>query len=145
MQMKEEETDIREQMTGFRASNANLLTQTFLKRNICEKSLSKRASSSSAPLLLLLRVLLRGDICSVGPQDAELASPSSPNLIRTKNEGRRCVAPCCMPDLDHRKKESHLGMDRCRGRRIHGGAAPLRLGAGAVQPGRGILLRSIQG
>jgi len=27
----------------------------------------------------------------VGPQDAELASPSSPNLIRTKNEGR-CVA-----------------------------------------------------
>ncbi|KAM4719177.1 phospholipid-transporting ATPase ID-like [Anableps anableps] len=124
---------------------AEVLAAAFcLKRNICEKSLSKMASSSSAPLLLLLRVLLRGDVCSAGPQDTELASPSSPNLIRTKNEGRRRAAPRRMPDLVRRKNEAHLGTDGCRGRRVprrdRGGR-----GAGAASPGRGILLRSVQG
>lgn len=60
------------------------------KEDTFKKSLFNKASFS-APLLLLLRVLQRATFALCGPQDAELASPSSPNLIRTKNEGR-CVA-----------------------------------------------------
>lgn len=74
----------------------------------------------------------------MGPQDAELASPSSPNLIRTKNEGRR-VAPAAYLTLVHIKNERHLGMDGTRGdgsrrRGGVGGGGPPR--AGAVLPGR---------
>ncbi|KAL7376711.1 hypothetical protein ABVT39_014175 [Epinephelus coioides] len=61
------------------------------KEDVFKKSLFKNASSS-APLLLLLRVLSTCDVGSV----AQLASPSSPNLIRTKNEGR-CVALVAYP------------------------------------------------
>lgn len=57
------------------------------KEDIFKKSLFKNASFS-APLLLLLRVLQGATFALWDPQDAEFASPSSPNLIRTKNEGR---------------------------------------------------------
>ncbi|KAK1883950.1 Mannitol-1-phosphate 5-dehydrogenase [Dissostichus eleginoides] len=93
----------------------------------------------SGTLLLLLRVLSTCDVCSVGPQDAKLASPPSPNLIHTKNEGR-CVALVAYRTLIHIKKESHLGMDGTRG----DGSRTATLGRRRAAWTE-ILLRSIQG
>ncbi|KAJ7988443.1 hypothetical protein DPEC_G00323600 [Dallia pectoralis] len=64
-----------------------------------------------------------------GPQDAVIASPFSPNLIRTKNEGHLCRSRA-IPDSIHIKNGSHLGMDGTRDDEIAGATR-----AGHAMPG----------
>lgn len=123
---------------GTVCADCNLVVVLLSNEAVLQKSLFQKASSS-APLLLLLRVL-QGDVCSVQAQDAPVASPSSPNLIRTKNEGRCVALVAYLTSFTQRMESSWHGRDKRPAFTARGASGGLRRAAWT-----GVLLRRLQG